>query len=217
MGLDVPDYMRQVGQRWFDAGFDVLALDATTSLQRGSYINGQLLDDVHLFGLWGRTVCDLSQHALAEQGHRTVWLDGLSNGGIIANNTAVACDVRFKGVVVHDILDDWRTIAKKDPSLHPAQNYSLYYLRPLLADTSHLDVMLHSRSPIFYTRSEAMFDKLVPTRHDAYTSRDGMDGVSQVKLLYKRLPHHVAEYELVSDVFAGRTAALWGRSIAPVR
>lgn len=118
MGLDNPDYMQEAGKVWFEDGFDILALDATSLTAASDYLNSQLiLYGVQIYGLWSRSVCDIVSGLGLKDKYSHIYLYGLSNGGIIADFASVLCPEQFDKVVIGDIIEDWSAAAKKHLTL----------------------------------------------------------------------------------------------------
>ena len=203
LGLDYADYMRQAGEKWFKHGYDIIAFDLTTNSKRSAYLNSQLLlYGGQIFGLWSRAVCDSVRISKIDQEYQKVFLYGLSNGGEIANHISVLCGELFDKIIIDDALEDWRWSAWKHPSLWGPQNYAIFYLSPLHAQSSYLDFAMNSKSQKYYITRQKNIDYLFLNEELNSTLLKGVAHEQKLNFVKKELKSHVVELDLVMKILA---------------
>jgi len=202
MGIDYEDYMRQAGKEWFKSGYDVIAFDLTTNSEKSAYINSQLsLYGGQIYGLWSRVVCDTMQNPKIRERYTKVFLHGLSNGGVIADYVSVLCGQLFDKIIVDEALADWRKEAWRNPSLWGPQNYAIYYLAPLLRNSSFIDLIVNSKSQKYYTMRSRWLEPLALKLRDVLRIQKGIAHDKKVNFVDKKLDHHVTELEVIGSIF----------------
>mgnify|MGYP002640311164 CR=1 FL=1 len=208
------DYMHAVGRKLFDEGYDVLVPELSCDGVVSGFINASLaLWGAQIYGLWVRTVCDLSHGLKLKEQYQRVSLYGMSNGGLVADKVSALCG-GFDIVFVDDILTDWRAYAAQNMGLmFQHQQYAVYYLNRFLSQSSFLGYLDHSTGEKFYTRTQEYFEaNLAPGLDGAYVTAPLSDDAS-IHLLYKEHPEHEPETALLLNVLKGEWKKASGVSL----
>lgn len=203
-GLKDPyDYMEGAGKYFFDKGFDVIAFDLTYSASRSAILNSQLLlYGVQIYGLWARAIEDVVSFHEKKYGYTDTFLYGFSNGGIVADHLSVLSS-RYRQVIVGDILKDWRRVAHKNETIWARQNYAIFYLKPLLAQTSYVDFFFSSGSPKTYTMRPVGFSEILDKPGLKSLVKEGVSQSAQLNFVIREVDEHRVDLQTVQQILSG--------------
>ena len=219
MGLDYPDLMNRLGERLFDAGLDVLAMNLTTNPEKGAFANLSLqMFGVTLHGLQARATCDAIRVLKDRRPYGRVVVYGISNGGWLVDHLSVLCDQADLYVSDDSTILKKVTIWKNE-RYATGIKYPLFiqYLRPLIAESSINDYLLHARAPRVHIGHRDYLDgearPVLATVFEPTT--DMSDGLAH-RFVYKRHALHIPEFEILMSLLGREAIELKGFSIPEV-
>jgi len=216
MGLDYPDYMDRIGERMFEAGVDVLAMNLTTNPEKGAFANLSLhMLGTTLQGLQSRATCEAIRWLRGRRDYDRVVVYGISNGGWITDHMSVLCDQA-------DLyISDEQTILKKS-TIWKNERYAtgikypifIQYLEPLFARSSVVDYLLNAKAPRVHIAHHNELDNVVrPVLEGQFpVSRDVSQPASH-RFIYKQHPLHAPEFDIIMSILGKQSTPFEGYSV----
>lgn len=216
MGVREEDYLRMVGRKLFDLGYDVLAPSVTSNPVAAGAMNISLgLLGTQMYGVWSRLMCDAASHLRRENGYKRVVLYGLSNGGIITKHATALC-AQFDLSVIDDMRVDFRESAwnHKEQVESPKWPYVLHYRRPLLAESSVVDWLHFAKNPLVVLHRERYFDEtLMPKLGSVFDAAAGISPDGNIHLVQKRTILHEPELDVLKAILNAEWSELEGYTL----
>ena len=216
MGLDYPDYMDRIGERMFEAGFDVLAMNLTTNPEKGAFANLSLqMLGTTLQGLQSRATCEAIHWLRDRRGYSRVVVYGISNGGWITDHMSVLCDQA-------DLyISDEQTILKKS-TIWKNERYAtgikypifIHYLEPLFARSSVVDYLLNAKAPRVHIAHRSELDDVVrPVLDGQFPVSSDVSQPMSHRFIYKQHPLHAPEFDIIMSILGKQSTLFTGYSV----